>query len=321
MEYGKLKKYDIGRIVRDQRFLLIVVIILISTVVGSISPGFFTITNIMAIMQQISVLGILTMGMSLLMISGGLDLSIGLIMALSCVVMAKILMSGGNIVEAIAANVFFATLCGFLNGVIVAKSKCIPLIITLGMQSLYFGIALVISGGNYMNFKGNFDGLEMTHLLGFIPISIIILVVVVVLTHLLLRYTKFGRRIVSIGGNEEAAYLAGIRVDFYKIITYAISGFLCSIAAIIFAARLNSIVASGGSGYELSALTAAVIGGISFEGGRGSVGGAFIGVLMMGLLSNAMNILGINSYWQEMVTGAVIVVAVVVSNLNMRRRK
>jgi ribose transport system permease protein len=306
---------------RNQKVILIMVILLISIVVGSINPNFFGIINIIAIFQQVSVLGILTMAMALLLISGGIDLSIGMIMALSGVVISKIIMTGGSVWVAVLAGIGVGLVCGFLNGLIIAKSKTMPLIITLGMSSVYFGAALIVSGGQFMNFGGKFDSIGRTKFFNVFPATLIFLFVTAILAFVLLNYTKFGRRIVAIGGNEENAYLSGIKVVFYKVATYTIGGLICGVASIVLASRLDSIVATAGTGYELSALTAAVIGGITFEGGRGSIGGAFLGVIMIGLISNAMTILSINSYLQTAITGAIIVVAVVLSNLDKIRKK
>jgi ribose/xylose/arabinose/galactoside ABC-type transport system permease subunit len=306
---------------KNQKFALIAVILLISAGVGSVNSNFFGLNNITAIFQQISVLGILTMGMALLLISGGIDLSIGMIMALSGVVVSKIIMNGGSAPLAVLVGIVVGIACGLINGFIISKSKSMPLIITLGMGSIYFGIALIVSEGKFMNFEGKFEFISRTKLFGTFPITLLILLVMVVLAFILLNYTKFGRRIVAIGGNEENAYLSGINIDRYKIITYGIGGFIAGIASIVLVSRLDSIVATAGTGYELSALTAAVIGGVTFDGGRGSIGGAFLGVLMMGIISNAMTILSVNSYLQTAITGGIIVIAVVLSNLHKTRKK
>lgn len=306
---------------KNQKVILIIVILFISTLVGSINPHFFGLMNISAIFQQVSVLGILTMGMSLLLISGGIDLSIGMIMALCGVVISKIIMNGGSVALALLVGIVVGVLCGLINGLIISKSKSMPLIITLAMGSVYFGIALIVSEGKFMNFQGKFEFISRTKMFGIFPITLLFLFVMVVLAFILLNYTKFGRRIVAIGGNEENAYLSGISVDFYKIIIYGISGFIAGVASIVLVSRLDSIVATAGTGYELSALTAAVIGGVTFDGGRGTIGGAFLGVIMIGLISNAMTILSINSYLQTAITGAIIVIAVILSNLHKVRKK
>lgn len=166
-----------------------------------------------------------------------------------------------------------------------------------------------------------FEGLRVARIGNVIPMTLIIFFIMVIVAFVLVNRTKFGRRIVAIGGNEAVAFLSGINVDRHKIITYTISGFFCGIAAILYATRLNSVTAGGGAGYELNALTACVVGGITFDGGKGSIAGAFLGVFFMGLINNVMNILSIDSYYQTMISGLIIVVAVILSNLNRMRRE
>lgn len=316
-KFGKVMRSTLGENwYKDQRILMILVIILISLIVTIVSPKFLGIRNIVAIFQQISVLGILTMAMALLLISGGIDLSIGNIMILSGVVISKVIMSGGNVFIAVVLGLITGVVCGFINGLIISKTKCLPLIITLGTSQIFFGASLMITGGRFMNFSGKFDFIGRTRILDVFPVMLIFLLVMVVASYILLNNTRFGRRVVAIGGNELNAYLSGINVDRYKIILYSIGGFISSIASIVFVSRLDSITATAGSGYELRALTAAIIGGITFEGGRGSIGGAFIGVLLLGIINNAMNILSVWPYAQTAISGAIIVVAVILSNLD-----
>ncbi len=310
----------LGRLAKNQNLLLLGVLLVICTAVTIVNPSFVKLTNIVSIFQQVSVLGILTMAMALLLISGGIDLSIGMIMALSGVVISRVITDGGPIWLAILLGVGTATAAGMLNGVIISLTKTMPLIITLGMASVYFGIALIVSGGGFMNFSGAFDSIGRTRIAGIFPTTLIFLFVVVILSFLLLNYTRFGRRIVAIGGNEENAYLSGIRLNRYKTAVYTIGGLLAGIASIVLVSRLDSIVATAGTGYELSALTAAVIGGVTFEGGRGSIVGAFIGVILMGVIANAMTILSVDSYLQTAITGGIIVVAVILSNIGKMRR-
>jgi ribose transport system permease protein len=312
----------VRKIFRDQRVLLCVVIVVLSAIVGVINPRFVRFNNIMAILQQISVLGVLTMAMSMLLISGGIDLSIGNMMALSGVVVATILMRGGNMFVAILAGVGVSTLCGLVNGIIIAKTRTMPLIITLGTGQMFNGISLLIAGGSFLQFQNKLDFLRKIKLLDFLPLMVIVMLCIVLLMYVLLNMTRFGRRIVAIGGNELNAYLSGIRVDLYKVLTYGISGAIVSIAGLIFAARLNAITATAGAGYELDALVAAVVGGVTFEGGRGTVLGAFLGCLLIGIISNALDILGVDAYIKIVITGGIIVSAVVLSNIEkLRRRK
>ncbi len=325
---------------RDQRVLLGLIIIVIVIITSILNKNFLNPQNVMSLLQQIAVAGILTMSMAMLMLSGGIDLSIGNIMIMSGCVMS-VLISGGqttlasgatandinavqgytSVPTAIIIGMLVATAAGALNGLIVAKSKCIPLIITLGMSSVYYGTALIITGGKFHSFMLAFEGLRVAKIANVIPVMLIVFFAMVIIAFILINRTKFGRRIMAIGGNEEVAFLSGIKVDRYKIITYTISGFYCGIGAIIYAARLNSITAGGGAGYELNALTACVVGGITFAGGTGSIIGAFLGVFFMGLINNVMNILSINSYYQTMISGLIVVIAVILSNLNQLRRR
>ena len=312
---------EIKKIFRDQRVLLSVVIVAIIGIVSLINPKFIGIKNLITIFQQISVIGILTMGMSLLLISGGIDLSIGNIMALSGVVMARLIADGAGVVTATAAGILVGTACGFLNGLIISKSKCIPLIISLGTSQIFYGLSLTISGGRIMSFRGAFNAIGKTKLFDIFPVMLFFLALMVFAAYILMTRTKFGRRIVAIGGNEKNAFLSGINVDLYKIIIYSIAGFYCALAAVIFSSRIDSITANAGIGYETSALTAAIIGGVTFEGGKGTVPGAFLGCVLMGVISNAMNILKVETYIQTIITGIIIVCAVVLSNINNVKKK
>lgn len=308
------------RILRDQRILLAIVIVLIVVVVSALKPNFISVGNIITIFQQISVLGILTMAMSMLLISGGVDLSVGNIMVLSAVTMAFALDRGIPAVAAVFVGLVVGTLCGLLNGFIIAKSKCIPLVITLGTSKAFYGLALTISDGRIMNFGGVFNGLKYK-LFDLFPVMLLVLVAMTLIAFLMMNYTKFGRRIVALGGNEKNAFLSGINVTGYKMAIYAISGFFCAVASIIFVARIDSITANAGTNYETNALAAAIIGGVTFDGGKGTISGAFLGCLLMGVISNAMNILGVDTNVQTIITGVIIVGAVVLSNINNLRKK
>ena len=307
-------------IFKDQRVLLAIVIALIVVIISCINPNFIGINNIVAIFQQICVLGILTMAMSILLISGGIDLSIGNIMVVCGVVMYVVLDNGLPTFIAVLAGLVTGAACGLLNGAIIAKSKCIPLVITLGTSKMFYGIALTVSGGRIMNFGGAFNGLKTKYFEIFSPMLLVLLAMVMV-AYLMMTYTKFGRRVVALGGNEKNAFLSGINVNRYKIIVYGISGLFCAVASIVFVARIDSITSNAGTNYETIALAAAIIGGVTFDGGKGTISGAFLGCLLMGVISNAMNILGVDNNVQTIITGAIIVAAVVLSNINNIKKK
>jgi ribose transport system permease protein len=304
----------------NQIVYLILVIILIIIIASSLNPKFLTLKNLLNIMQQISILGILTMSMSLLMISGGLDISIGNMTGLIAIVFARMLLSGKNIFSCIIVSLALGLLFGFINGLIIAKSKVTPLIITLGMNYVFLGIALVVGGGRPQSITGQFEFLGQSKIGGVVPFAIIIFLLIFALAFLLRKYTKYGRRLNAIGGNTLAAYLSGINVDLHIISIYALSGLIVGFTALILVSRLGMVQADVGSNYALQALAAAIIGGITFEGGRGSLVGAFFGVLLLGILNNALNIIGVSSFTQTIVLGAIIVVATVVSNIGKMKR-
>ena len=317
----KVSKPSVGKkLLRDQRVLLAIVIAIIIVVISVINPKFISLGNIVAIFQQICVLGILTMAMSILLISGGIDLSIGNIMVVCGVVMYVVLNNGMPVAVAVLAGLITGMACGLLNGAIIAKSKCIPLVITLGTSKMFYGIALTVSGGRIMNFGGAFNGLKTKVLEVFSPM-LLVLLVMVLLAYVMMSYTKFGRRVVALGGNEKNAFLSGINVTRYKMAVYAISGLFCAVASIVFVARIDSITSNAGTNYETNALAAAIIGGVTFDGGKGTIGGAFLGCLLMGVISNAMNILGVDTNVQTIITGVIIVGAVVLSNINNIKKK
>lgn len=321
MQKGGAHRSRLQALLKDQRVLLVLVIVALVVVVGCINPKFVKLTNVIAIFQQISVLGILTMVQAMLLISGGIDLSMGNMMALIGVVVATLLMTGQPLFIAILGGMGVGILCGLFNGLIISKTHCIPLIITLGTGKIFYGIALLICGGSFLQFKKQLDFMRKIQLYNFVPLMVIFMIALVLLMYLILNKTKFGRRIVAIGGNEKNAYLSGINVDAYKIATYAIGGLIVTLAALILGARLDSITATAGDGYETDALVAAIIGGVTFEGGRGTVFGAFLGCLLTGIISNALDILGVDAYVKVVISGAIIVGAVVLSNISNLRKK
>lgn len=304
---------------RNQSFFLITVIIGLSLLFGIINPRFLSKGNIFAIFQQIAVLGICTMSMTLLLVSGGIDLSIGSMIGLSTVIICTLVMNGTNVYVAVLLGFSTSVACGLINGIIISKSKCIPLIVTLGMSYVYYGLALVISQGLFLTLKGKFQFLGRGRVLG-IPIPMIILILMVLGTHFLLKNTKYGRRIVAMGGNEQMAFLSGINVDRLKIINYTLSGAIIGVASLVLVSRLGNVLANVGEGYELRALASAIIGGVTFEGGRGTVLGAFLGVILMGIIQNGLNILNVSSYFQTFTIGIIIVIAVIVSNIEKIRK-
>jgi len=240
-------------------------------------------------------------------------------MTLAAVVTATALKNGMGLGVAILLSLLVSMLCGFLNGFIIAKSKCMPMIVTLGTSQIFYGAALLITGGSFLSFQGTLEFMRKITIFDTIPLMVLVMIAVVLLMYVLLGKTKFGRLIVAMGGNEKDAYLSGVKVGLYKVLTYVITGILVAIAGVVLASRLNSISPTAGSGYELDALMASVIGGVTFEGGRGTVSGALLGCLLTGIISSALDILGVDAYWKITITGIIIVGAVVISNIDAMR--
>lgn len=320
---AKDMKSFIKAFLRDQRTILFMVLVVMSVAVAIAKPNFLSTNNIILIFQQISIVGILTMAMSMLMLGGGVDLSVGNIMILSGCTMAALIHAENPLPLGVIIVIclLVGLVCGAANGFIVAKSKCAPLIITLGMSNIFYGLALIVTDARVQSFDRVFDGIRLMRIFKIIPITMLWFFVLVVVTAVIINRTRFGRRIVAMGGNEENARLCGINVDWHKVMLYGISGLYCAIASIIFASRLDAITAAGGAGYETSSLTGAIIGGVTFDGGKGTISGAFLGALFMGVLSNAMNILTIDSYVQTVILGVAVVFSVVISNIDNIRKK
>ena len=285
-----------------------------------LTPHFLTVSNLLNVAQQTSINAIIAVGLTFVIISAGIDLSVGSILAFSGVVIASILNAGYPIPLAITAGLLVGLACGSINGALIAIGKLPPFIATLGMMSVARGAALMYTNGRPISgFSSEFRFLANGEILS-IPTSIIIMVLVYIVAHFVLTKTKLGRYTYAIGGNEEAARLSGVNVTFHKIMIYGICGLLSGLAAVILTARLNSAQPIAGIMYELDAIAAAVIGGTSLVGGEGRVSGTLIGALIMGVLRNGLNLLGVSSFLQQTIIGSVIIIAVLI-DMTLKRRK
>ena len=271
------------------------------------------------IFQQVAVLGILTFAMLILLVMGAIDLSYGSLTGLCSVVLCN-LISVQGVSPWLALVIMFAIAlaAGALNGFIITKFKCEPLIVTVGTSYIYLGFAQVISQGTYQSIGGAFPYIGTGKVFGAIPMPMIVLVIVMLLTFVLLRYTPYGRKLHIIGGNSEVAFLSGIPVRRYKVLAFVLGGAICGLSAFVLTSRIGSALPTNGSGNELNALAAAIIGGASFSGARGTVLGALFGVLLLGIVNNALNILGVDAFYQTVVLGVIIVIAVIFSNLKSK---
>ena len=311
-----------------QRVLAFASLVVLLAVFAVVSPNFMQMSNMLATLQATSVNGVLAIAATLVIISGGIDLSVGTLMTFTAVV-SGVLLTNMNlplpigVLGAILAGAF----CGFCSGSFVAKMKIPPFIATLGMMLILKGLSLVVSDARpiYFNDTPGYDEISRGSLIGeilpFLPIpnGVLILFVVAGVASYVLSKTVLGRYCFGIGSNEEAVRLSGVNTDRWKIAIYALAGGICGIAGILISSRLNSAQPALGLGYELEAIAAVVIGGTSLAGGRGTIIGTLIGALIMAVLTNGLRVLSVAQEWQTVITGVIIILAVYADM--MRRQK
>lgn len=285
------------------------------------TPYFATLSNLVNVLEQSVIIGIIAVGMTFVIITGGIDLSVGSIVALAGIAFGLAFRATGSIAVAVGAGLGAGLACGLLNGALVTLGRLPPFIATLGMMSVARGVALMLSDGRPVSgFPESFRAVATGGVLG-VPAPVILMAAIYALAHFTLVRTTLGRYTYAIGGNEEATLLSGIDVRMYKTIVYGISGLLSAVTALLLVARLNSAQPIAGIMYELDAIAAVVIGGASLMGGSGSVLGTLVGALIMAVLRNGLNLLGVSSYVQQVAIGAVIVVAVLVDMMLRRRAR
>lgn len=319
-----VKKPPLRRILQafiDIRELtLIVLIALIILVMANINPYFFSLSNFRAVAVGMTPTAIIVIGMAILLVSGGFDLSVGSVMALSSTVVAMLLLTGMPIFTAVLCGLLMGGVIGIANGVLVTSFGINPLIATLGTMSIARGIALVLTEGfSVSSLPSSFAWIGKASFSGF-PVIVIITTVLVLLFDLAVRHTRFFRQVYFIGANEKAAMLSGIHVNRVRIILYALTGVLAALAGVLLASRLMSGTPTAGNGIELQVLAAAVIGGASLRGGEGTILGAFLGVVFVALINNSMTMLAVSIYWQMIVIGSVLIIAVALDMLIRSKR-
>jgi ribose transport system permease protein len=315
-----MQSKEIGiKIKQNAIFMVLLAVIIIFSV---LSEKFFTLDNLLTLTRQVAMLGIASIGMMFVMISGGIDLSVGSMITLANIVCAYFMVElGWNPVLAVVICMLIAAGIGSFQGLMVAKVGMPPLIITLAFMNILKGIAFVISGGLPINgFDPSFKMLGQGYI-GVLPIPIILMVIVFIVGGVILSKFSFGRYIYAIGGNEEASKLSGINVDFTKIIVYMLCGFFAALAGIVFLSRLNSGSPTTGSGFEMDVITAVVLGGVSVAGGSGRIPGVIAGVLILGILDNGLILVGVTEYWQWIIKGIILAVAVGFDCLQKKNKK
>jgi ribose/xylose/arabinose/galactoside ABC-type transport system permease subunit len=317
----------------SQAFVLIGLIVAICVVTAIVNPRFLRVQNLINIFQQISILGIVACGIGMLLVAGQIDISVGTQVSFMGVILSMIIqrlmgLPDGNVPAwqsslavplAIASTFVVGIVLGLINGITVIKSRAASFIITLGFSTAYHGAALLTSGGaSYMLF-GHFELLGRGRILNIVPISILFFLGMVLITFVVLRYFRYGRFLYAIGGNKRAAFVSGINTNRITMTAFVIVGLCNALAAVILISRVGSALATTGDSYALDSLAAVIVGGVALAGGKGSAINIFLGVLLIGLISNALIIMNVNPYVRDVVIGLIIVGAVTVSELGSQR--
>ena len=305
---GRQRRLDVRDIL--SRYGTLIALVLLIVVAAALSPRFLTPVNLMNVLRQVAIVGVLGIGMTFVILTAGIDLSVGACLALSAVLLAGTLESSGSILLAILAALAVGLMVGLANGIGVTFGRVQPFVMTLGMLGIARSFAFLYTGGEPI------PVLDMRFLqlgIGYlwrIPIPTVIFFTILIVAALVLRFTPFGRAVYAIGSNEEAARLSGIPVVRVKIAVYMISGFTAAVGAIMYCSQFASAPAIAGEGYELDAIAAVVVGGTSLFGGQGGVIGTFLGAVIIGILSNILNLTGVSPFAQPLAKGALIILAV-----------
>jgi len=295
---------------RYSALIVTLVIIIIATMVKG--TDFLSVQNFMNILRNNSVIGIIALGMTFVIISGGIDLSVGSVLVASGAVIIMTMNATGSILLSILAGLIFGILVGLINGLIIAKGNVPAFIVTLGAMNIYRSVCQhFMKGGGFTSTSPTYKDISNGYLFDVIPLPIIYFLVCCIVMHLISKHTRFGRHVYAVGSNEKAAKLSAVNVDRVKILTYVTMAVCVVIAAIVETSRMNSINAtSSGHFYELDAIAAAVVGGTSMAGGRGSISGTFFGVLILGIMNNMMVLIGVPPFLVGAVKGTIVVLAV-----------
>ncbi|VBB07254.1 abc transporter permease [Lucifera butyrica] len=303
-------------LIKSETLIILLVMVIILSI---LSPTFLHPQNLINVVRQISVIAIIAMGSTMAIITTGIDLSPGSVVALVGVVTATYAHSDSQLLLAILIGLFTGAFAGFINGSISALGKIPPFIATLGMYTAARGAALIFSDGRPVtDLSHGFEFIGGGYILG-IPCPIYIMIVTGVLVHILLKHTKFGKHVYAIGGNTQAAVVSGINVERTLIYVYSLAGLLAGLGGIILTSRLDAGQPTSGVGYELDAIASAVIGGTSLSGGIGTIGGTMIGALIIGVLNNGLDLLNVSPYWQQILKGVIIVGAVLLDKIKNKK--
>ena len=293
-------------------------LVLLCIVITIVTPNFLSVSNITNVFTQVSVNAIIAIGMTFVILTGGIDLSVGSTLAISGAVGASIVKSTGNVFLAIIVAAVIGIAVGLINGLLVSKGKLQAFIVTLATMTIFRGATLVFTDGTPISKLPEAFVKIGNGKLGFMPIPVIITIIIAIIAVYALSQTRFGRYLYALGGNEDVSRLSGINTDKIKTLVYVVSGFASAIAGVIITSRIGSASPNAGTGFELDAIAAVVIGGTSLAGGEGTITGTLIGALIIGVLNNGLNLMNVSPFYQSIVKGLVILIAVL---LDKKSRK
>lgn len=310
-ETGKPRAAQLMRILQSPLALPLIGLIVVSVLMGLASDNFFSVSNIFNVLRQVSIVGVLAVGMTFVILTGGIDLSVGAVMALVGTITAGLIVNSDIPAPlAMLAGLGLGTVIGLANGALVAWGRMPAIIVTLATMGMARGLALIYSGGYPVSGLPSWLSWFGVGRIGIVPVPVIFMVIVYALAWVLLQRTPFGRHVYALGGNELAAQLSGVRTRKVKLAVYTISGLTSALAAVILTGRLMSGQPNAGVGFELDAIAAVVLGGTAIAGGRGLILGTLIGAVLLGILNNGLNLMGINPYLQDVIKGAIILLAI-----------
>ncbi|ANJ68724.1 ABC transporter permease [Latilactobacillus curvatus] len=301
----------------------VLALLVLVVAVSVMNMSFLALSNLLNLLRQVSINALIAFGMTFVILTGGIDLSVGSILALSGAISAYMIQAGVSPAISIAIGMLTGALFGLINGILVAYGKAAPFIATLATMTIFRGGTYVFTNGNpitgtKINESFLFQFMGRGYLFG-IPFPIIIMLIAFGILYVVLHKTTFGRKTYALGGNEEAAYVAGVNTKKVTMIIYTLSGLMASVAGVILTSRLSSAQPDAGTSYEMDAIAAVVLGGTSLAGGKGRIFGTLIGALIIGTLNNGMNLLGISSFYQQIVKGIVIIVAVLLDRRESKK--
>lgn len=293
-------------------------LILLVIIISALNSAFLEPSNLFNLLRQVSINGLIAFGMTFVILTGGIDLSVGSTLALSSAMIAILMVSGVDSIVALLIGCIFGAILGAINGLLITLGKMAPFIATLATMTVFRGLTLVITDGNPItNLNGSyaFQLFGRGYFLG-IPVPAVTIFITFIILYIILHKTVFGRQTYAMGGNEKAAFISGIKVNKLKVMIYSLAGLMSAMAGAILTSRLNSAQPTAGMSYELDAIAAVVLGGTSLTGGKGRILGTLIGVLIIGVLNNGLNLLGVSSFYQQVVKGVVIIIAVLIDRKN-----